>query len=33
MGVTLFVAIVYVIATLVVDVVQAWLDPRVRLAS
>jgi peptide/nickel transport system permease protein len=31
-GVTLFVAIVYVIATLVVDVVQAWLDPRVRLA-
>jgi peptide/nickel transport system permease protein len=31
-GVTLFVAIVYVIATLVVDVVQAWLDPRVSLA-
>jgi peptide/nickel transport system permease protein len=31
-GVTLFVAIVYVIATLVVDLVQAWLDPRVRLA-
>ena len=31
-GVTLFVAIVYVIATLVVDVVQAWLDPRVSLS-
>lgn len=31
-GVTLFVAIVYVIATLVVDVVQAWLDPRVSVS-
>jgi peptide/nickel transport system permease protein len=30
-GVTLFVAIVYVLATLVVDLAQAWLDPRVRL--
>ncbi|MDX6728087.1 MAG: peptide/nickel transport system permease protein [Baekduia sp.] len=30
-GVTLFVAIVYVMATLLVDVVQAWLDPRVSL--
>jgi ABC-type dipeptide/oligopeptide/nickel transport system permease component len=30
--VTLFVAIVYVIATLVVDVLQAWLDPRVSLS-
>ena len=31
-GVTLFVAIVYVLATLLVDVVQAWLDPRVSLS-
>jgi peptide/nickel transport system permease protein len=30
-GVTLFVAIVYVLATLLVDVIQAWLDPRVQL--
>lgn len=30
-GVTLFVAIVYVLATLLVDLVQAWLDPRVRV--
>jgi peptide/nickel transport system permease protein len=30
-GVTLFVAMVYVLATLLVDVVQAWLDPRVQL--
>jgi peptide/nickel transport system permease protein len=31
-GITLFVAVVYVIANLVVDVVQAWIDPRIRLA-
>jgi peptide/nickel transport system permease protein len=31
-GVTLFVAIVYVIGNLVVDVVQAVIDPRVRVA-
>lgn len=31
-GVTLFVAMVYVVATLLVDVVQAWLDPRVSLS-
>jgi peptide/nickel transport system permease protein len=30
-GVTLFVAFVYVLATLLVDVLQAWLDPRVQL--
>jgi peptide/nickel transport system permease protein len=30
-GVTLFVAIVYVLATLLVDLAQAGLDPRVRL--
>ena len=30
-GVSLFVAIVYVFANLVVDIVQAWLDPRIRL--
>jgi peptide/nickel transport system permease protein len=30
-GVTLFVAVVYVLANLVVDVVQAWLDPRIEL--
>lgn len=30
-GITLFVAIVYVLATLLVDVAQAWLDPRVQL--
>jgi peptide/nickel transport system permease protein len=30
-GVTLFVAIVYVLATLLLDVAQAWLDPRVQL--
>jgi ABC-type dipeptide/oligopeptide/nickel transport system permease component len=29
--VTLFVAIVYVLATLIVDLAQAWLDPRVQL--
>jgi peptide/nickel transport system permease protein len=31
LGVTLFIAIVYVIANLIVDIVQAWLDPRIRL--
>jgi peptide/nickel transport system permease protein len=31
LGVTLFVAIAYVIANLVVDVVQAAIDPRIRL--
>ena len=31
LGVTLFVALVYVIANLIVDVVQAALDPRIRL--
>jgi peptide/nickel transport system permease protein len=30
-GVTMLVAIVYVLANLVVDVVQAFLDPRIRL--
>jgi peptide/nickel transport system permease protein len=30
-GVTLFVAIVYVLANLAVDLVQAYLDPRIRL--
>ena len=30
-GVTLFVAVVYVLANLVVDIVQAWVDPRIRL--
>jgi peptide/nickel transport system permease protein len=31
LGVTLFVAIVYVLANLVVDLLQAYLDPRIRL--
>ena len=30
-GVTLFVAVVYVIANLAVDLAQAWLDPRIAL--
>jgi peptide/nickel transport system permease protein len=30
-GVTLFVAVVYVIVNLVVDIAQAWLDPRIEL--
>jgi peptide/nickel transport system permease protein len=30
-GVTLFVALVYVLANLAVDLVQAWLDPRIAL--
>jgi peptide/nickel transport system permease protein len=30
-GVTLFVAVVYVLANLAVDLVQAWLDPRISL--
>ena len=29
--VTLFVAVIYVVANLVVDLVQAALDPRIRL--
>lgn len=31
LGVTLFIALVYVVANLVVDVVQAAVDPRIRL--
>ena len=31
LGVTLFVAVAYVVANLVVDVVQAGIDPRIRL--
>lgn len=31
LGVTLFIALVYVIANLVVDILQAALDPRIRL--
>jgi peptide/nickel transport system permease protein len=31
LGVTLFVALVYVAANLIVDVVQAAIDPRMRL--
>jgi peptide/nickel transport system permease protein len=31
LGVTLFIAVVYVIANLIVDVAQAALDPRIRL--
>jgi peptide/nickel transport system permease protein len=31
LGVTLFVAIAYVVANLVVDIVQAAIDPRIRL--
>ena len=30
-GVTLFIALVYVVANLVVDIVQAAIDPRIRL--
>ena len=30
-GITLFIAIVYVVANLVVDLVQAWIDPRITL--
>ena len=32
MGITLFGAAFYLIVNLVVDVMQAWLDPRIRLA-
>src|SRR4029079_10838309 len=32
MGITLFGAAFYLIVNLVVDVLQAWLDPRIRLA-
>jgi peptide/nickel transport system permease protein len=31
LGVTLFVAVAYVVANLVVDIVQAAIDPRIRL--
>ena len=31
LGVTLFVAAAYVIANLIVDIVQALIDPRIRL--
>jgi ABC-type dipeptide/oligopeptide/nickel transport system permease component len=31
-GVTLFVAIVYVIGNLLVDVVQAVIDPRIKVS-
>jgi peptide/nickel transport system permease protein len=30
-GITLFIAIVYVLANLLVDIVQAWIDPRIAL--
>jgi peptide/nickel transport system permease protein len=30
-GITLFIAIVYVVANLLVDLVQAWIDPRIAL--
>jgi peptide/nickel transport system permease protein len=30
-GVTLFVAVIYVLANLAVDLIQAWLDPRIAL--
>jgi len=32
MGITLFAAAAYVLINLVVDLAQAWLDPRIRLA-
>ena len=32
MGITLFGAAFYLVVNLVVDVLQAWLDPRIRLA-
>ncbi len=32
MGITLFGAVGYVIINLAVDLAQAWLDPRTRLA-
>ena len=31
LGVTLFIALVYVAANLIVDIIQAALDPRIRL--
>ena len=31
LGVTLFIALVYVVANLVVDIIQAAIDPRIRL--
>ncbi len=32
MGVTVMVAAVYVVVNLVVDLAQAWLDPRIALS-
>jgi peptide/nickel transport system permease protein len=32
LGVTLFVAIVYVIGNMLVDIVQATIDPRIRVS-
>jgi len=32
MGITLFGAAFYLVVNFVVDVMQAWLDPRIRLA-
>ncbi|HTG48749.1 MAG TPA: ABC transporter permease [Actinomycetota bacterium] len=31
-GITLFIAVIYVIANLIVDLVQAWVDPRIALS-
>ena len=31
-GVTLFIAVVYVVLNLIVDLVQAWIDPRIAIA-
>jgi peptide/nickel transport system permease protein len=31
LGVTLFIALVYVVANLIVDIIQAAVDPRIRL--
>ena len=31
LGVTLFIALVYVVVNLVVDIIQAAIDPRIRL--
>jgi peptide/nickel transport system permease protein len=33
MGITLVAAIVYVLANLVVDILYAYLDPRIRLGE
>jgi peptide/nickel transport system permease protein len=32
MGVTLFIAFVYVVVNLIVDLLIAWLDPRIVLS-